>query len=169
MICDHCSRNQEDLFLFSLPCGYSVCFEHINSQDNFFECFECKDHQIDKDNCFQMKKNEKKLNQIIYNEKRQCILNLCDHVDSIKQDIGPWPIIFYTALLLRRRESSINSNSLKIFFFLLIRLNSYNNYFFSLELKIKLIFDFEHFVENRIKFFNKISLLFLNMKIEFNE
>ncbi|RNA03315.1 hypothetical protein BpHYR1_041534, partial [Brachionus plicatilis] len=90
MICEHCSCNQEDLFLFSLPCGYLVCYEHIISQDNSFECLVCKDHQIDKDNCFQMKKNEKKLNQIIYNEKKQSILNLCDHVDSIKQDIGSY-------------------------------------------------------------------------------
>ncbi|RNA09214.1 hypothetical protein BpHYR1_013339 [Brachionus plicatilis] len=58
MICDHCSCNQEDLFLFSLPCGYLVCHEHIISQDNSFECFS--------------------------------ILNLCDHVDSIKQDIGSY-------------------------------------------------------------------------------
>lgn len=87
MFCEYCNCEQDDLNLLTLPCGYLVCNEHIRYQDSFFECIICKNHLIDKKGYLEMKKNERKIDEINFIEKKESILNLCDQIDTIKKEI----------------------------------------------------------------------------------
>ncbi|RNA42285.1 hypothetical protein BpHYR1_003318, partial [Brachionus plicatilis] len=83
MNCEYCSKNEDDLYLFVLPCGYSVCYDHLTSQDESFNCFVCQDHVIEKQSCFRMKKNEKKLDKVLFFTVKESIMDLCNQIDEI--------------------------------------------------------------------------------------
>ncbi|RNA09256.1 hypothetical protein BpHYR1_022549 [Brachionus plicatilis] len=87
MSCEYCYKNQFDLLLFILPCGYSVCYEHLTYQDTLFKCLVCQDHLIEKKSCFEMRKNRKKLDEMEFLELKQSILLSCDKIDILKKDI----------------------------------------------------------------------------------
>lgn len=86
MLCEYCNVDQKELMIFVLPCGYSVCYDHIKSQDVLFKCFKCGDHMIDKESCLNMRKNQEKLNNLQYLEKKQFFLEKCDQLDQLKKD-----------------------------------------------------------------------------------
>ncbi|RNA09253.1 hypothetical protein BpHYR1_022546 [Brachionus plicatilis] len=90
MSCEYCNYNQDDLFLFTLPCGYLVCYDHIKPQEELFDCFLCADHKVDKKSCLQIKKNKNKLEKIVYQEKYESILSFCNQIGTIKQDVGSY-------------------------------------------------------------------------------
>ncbi|RNA01053.1 hypothetical protein BpHYR1_039661, partial [Brachionus plicatilis] len=78
MSCDYCNLKPIDLHLLTLPCGYSVCYSHLKTQEESFECFICNDHTIDKQSSFKTIKNRKKMEKISILEEQKQILNLCD-------------------------------------------------------------------------------------------
>lgn len=82
--CDFCNSLQEELYIFTLPCGFSVCFDQINTQDLVFKCFICLDHMIDKQHCFDMRKNKLKLEKIEFLNKKKQILKKFDKIDDLK-------------------------------------------------------------------------------------
>lgn len=86
MKCEFCDKNQKDLYLLNLPCGFLVCSDHVISQDEMFICFVCNDHSINKTKCLEIRKNQKKIDQIKLLEEKNSILELCDKIDNLKTD-----------------------------------------------------------------------------------
>ncbi|RNA17035.1 hypothetical protein BpHYR1_031265 [Brachionus plicatilis] len=48
MQCEYCNEKEDDKGLFSLPCGYLVCSHHIESAEDYFNCFVCDEHMINR-------------------------------------------------------------------------------------------------------------------------
>ena len=86
MNCDFCNAFKEDIYILVLPCGFSVCFDHINSQDVLFKCFKCLDHLIDKQQCLEIRKNKIKLSKIEFLNKRKLIFHEFDKIDKLKSN-----------------------------------------------------------------------------------
>ena len=86
MNCDFCNAYKEDVSIFILPCGFSVCLDHINSQDVIFKCFLCLDHLIDKQQCLEIRKNKLKLSKIEFLNKRKQMLHEFDKINKLKNN-----------------------------------------------------------------------------------
>ncbi|RNA15307.1 hypothetical protein BpHYR1_053144 [Brachionus plicatilis] len=88
MICDYCKFEEQELNALNLPCGYLVCCRHLEDQDQFFRCFVCRDHMIEKQACLDMAKNRKKLDQREFLQDKDFIFESCDKIDSLKKDLN---------------------------------------------------------------------------------
>ncbi|RNA09662.1 hypothetical protein BpHYR1_041943 [Brachionus plicatilis] len=86
MQCEYCNEKEDDKGLFSLPCGYLVCSHHIKSAEDYFNCFVCDEHMINRQSCLQMPRNRKKMEKISFIEKKKDILNICDQIEQFKLD-----------------------------------------------------------------------------------
>ncbi|RNA31670.1 hypothetical protein BpHYR1_036209 [Brachionus plicatilis] len=88
MNCEFCNTNREELFIFVLPCGYSVCYDHIKNEDVLFKCFKCLDHLIDKQKCLEIRKNQTKLDTLRCLQRKEIALEKCDQVDDLRKNLN---------------------------------------------------------------------------------
>ncbi|CAF1068869.1 unnamed protein product [Brachionus calyciflorus] len=107
-LCDFCDAKLEaSLNLFTLPCGYSVCFGHIESSLNLFNCFICNDHQINRDEYFSMKKNKFKLRELEYQKNLNELIEEQKVLETIRKDPQSFideNVSFYKNLIDLQRE-----------------------------------------------------------------
>ncbi|RNA42286.1 hypothetical protein BpHYR1_003319 [Brachionus plicatilis] len=113
MNCEYCSKKEDDLYLFVLPCGYSVCYDHLTSQDESFNCFVCQDHVIEKQSCFRMKKNEKKLKMDAFLTKKKSLLNLCDQIEKLQMIDQENDNILQDKILVLKKQINLKRVQLK--------------------------------------------------------
>ncbi|RNA15839.1 WD40 repeat-containing [Brachionus plicatilis] len=86
MLCDFCQAEREETCLLNLPCGYLVCFEHVESISLASCCFMCQEHSLYQAPCLNMKKNRVKLDKIDYFKIKNLVTASCDKIDSLKND-----------------------------------------------------------------------------------
>ncbi|CAF0977485.1 unnamed protein product [Brachionus calyciflorus] len=84
--CEYCNIFKEELYLITLPCGYIVCYEHVNKSSNSIDCFMCKEHKIDLNSCLNMKKNRDKINEINRISKFKDLKLELEKINVVKSD-----------------------------------------------------------------------------------
>ncbi|CAF1018872.1 unnamed protein product [Brachionus calyciflorus] len=82
-LCEFCNKSTDDLYLITLPCGFVVCYDHIEDSN---DCFMCHEHQISKNLFFSMKKNRIKIEEINRLSKIKLYQTKINDLKQIKND-----------------------------------------------------------------------------------
>lgn len=86
MLCEFCKVERQEPFLLNLPCGYLVCYEHIESIKLASSCFMCQEHSLFQKACYEIKKNREKLKKIKYLEAKTLLTESLAKIDCLRDD-----------------------------------------------------------------------------------
>lgn len=85
-ICEYCGKNFEKCGI-SLPCcGYIVCLEHLETNSNNIKCYFCPNKEIIVQECLNMAKNKKNLDNYLAKEKKQKLEKVIEEFRTIQND-----------------------------------------------------------------------------------